>query len=233
MAPAPGSFGRATWRSWRAFPTIRWFAARAAALVSPPCPRPFPRARARHPLHAAVAAPTLLELFVAFSIDLALRLRRCAGLVAPHAGRGAQVDDARGVQRRLCAVPVSARPQHRQSLGRVRPAHPRHARRGGGVARACSGRRSRSSRCSACCMRASARSRRCSACWSGVAAAAAGLVIGTCVKMAQPLFDGSHRPGAVDRACDLRGDRGVALAALLGAGRAVPLSIAIAWWVRR
>ena len=106
-----------------------------------PCPRRSPRLRP-HLRQFLPAAPTLLELGRRLRPHRAVRLRRGPGLVAAHAGRGAPLDDPRGVQRRLRAVPVPARPQRRQPLGRIRPAHPRRGRVGGRAAGICWGRHS-------------------------------------------------------------------------------------------
>ena len=53
---------------------------------------------------------------------------------------------------------------------------------------------------------------------TGVASAAAGLMIATVAKMARPLFRSGTRDGAADRACHFRRDRRHAVAAAAGAG---------------
>ena len=103
-------------RRRRTAPRNRLLQSDHSAEPSPPCRHRRSRSRPLRTVHR-------------LRHDFAVRLRRRAGVVAAHDGRGAQMADARAVQRDLRAVRVPARRQHPQFLGHFRLALSRRRRR--------------------------------------------------------------------------------------------------------
>src|SRR3954454_16312110 len=78
--------------------------------------------------------PTLLELCAAFAL---IALCGFGGVLAWSRRmlvEERRLDDFRGVQRRVRAMPIPSRPQRCEPFGRIRPAYPRRARVGGRAA---------------------------------------------------------------------------------------------------